>query len=829
MKNTLAIVPCFVILSIASLTGVPRIGVAQTGLQISAVSDNRAQYAGGSIPRYEKFEITFQISNSVAKSMQLPYDSAPPAGLQSGIGITVDATLTPDNWQTVYTQPAFYYQEFDYGVRSNQDWMYPNGRFSWKVRFAPNREGAWKYRLSARDAGSATQSPEYSFTVSSSTNHGFVRVSKADARYFEFEDGRYFPGLGFNMNYDHLSWTNPVVENTSNFQVLGNNGIQLIRIWLSQWAIFGSEWNPWNSQDPWEHGAYLPDTAITFEDAYPGSEVSMHISATNDRDRCMFIGIWKGKPAVKRNTSYRVRIRYKTRNMGTPTDSTKPWGFAAKTGDWLWSDTDSERCYSAGVGTVVTPHQNQNTSGWQILEGAIQTGETDFLPNFFLVMDNTTQGDAYVDYVWIEENLGSGQYGPNIVSKPWMAHHFYFEQRNSYAFDKVLELAKSNNIYLRPVVLEKNDRLFDSIGYDGAYTSSPSNDNFYGNWDQMTKVRWLQRAWWRYLQARWGYSTNIHSWELLNEGDPYSGLHWWLAEEFGMYMHQFMPDSHLVSTSNWHSFPKSQFWANPDYKDVDFADVHLYVPRQTDINLRIDDTSQEVLTAAQYFDTAAATGNLSALVGARQSYGALKPVIRGETGFTQTDSQAADPQILADKQGVWLHNFVWGGIHSGGLIESYWYDRDHISGRNGDGIDLRPVFKPYYDFIKDLPLNNGAYRDAAATCSDARLRAWGQRDATAGRAHLWIQNSLNTWKAKVDGAAVPALTGTVAVPGLPPSTSFRVEWWNTYQGIAGSVQTLSTNNSGTLTLNVSNLTTDTAVRITPADSIAAPKNLRIVN
>ena len=82
---------------------------------------------------------------------------------------------------------------------------------------------------------------------------------------------------------------------------------------------------------------------------------------------------------------------------------------------------------------------------------------------------------------------------------------------------------------------------------DGAFGGfREDNENFYGDYrNNHTKTRWLQRAWWRYLQARWGYSPNIHSWELLNEGDPdvYSlglskvGRHQMLADELGKFMH----------------------------------------------------------------------------------------------------------------------------------------------------------------------------------------------------------------------------------------------------------------------------------------------------
>lgn len=547
-----------------------------------------ANYSGGSVPRYEKLEITFQVDTS-AVNLQLPFDPEPPAGLQPGLGISVEALFTPDNWRTVFHQPAFYYQYFEDQTKRGREWFYPENSYAWKVRFAPHQAGAWQVKLVAQDSDGSTETLPLTFSVSNSDRKGFIRVAARDARYFAFDDGTYFPALGYNMNYDDLSWNNPVLDNQENFRIMKENGIQLVRAWLSQWGIYGPSWNPWNAIDPELHGPYIPYSGLTFRQPYPGSDVSLRLDA--DETPCMFIGWQKSPPAVLPDASYRVRIRYRTENISGPRHLGAPFGLVAKTGDWLWGDDNY--CQDAGSGEVVTPYQMNDTTGWQILEGRLHTGKTDFLPYFYLTLENVNQGQAQIDYVWIEQELGNDQFGANIVSKPWMAHHLYFEQRNSFAFDKLLELAEQYDIYLRLVILEKNDWIFNRldeagqpIPYDPLCDDTdpannpkrcPGNEWFYGAGRKTTKVRWLQRAWWRYLQARWGYSTHIHSWELLNEGDPSSQAHFILADEFGKYMHQFKPNDHLVSTSNWHSYPKEAFWANPDYPNLDFADIHLYV------------------------------------------------------------------------------------------------------------------------------------------------------------------------------------------------------------------------------------------------------------
>ena len=437
-------------------------------------------------------------------------------------------------------------------------------------------------------------------------------------------------------------------------------------------------------------------------------------------------------------------------------------------------------------------------------------------------MNNVTSGKAYIDYVWIEEVLGNGQYGPNIVTKPWMAQHLYMEQRDSYAFDKVLELAEQNGIYLRPVLMEKNEYIFNRIDYQGnvvaddpkCWDADPNNDPaecpgnqwFYGNWREMTKTRWLQQAWWRYVQARWGYSTSIHSWELLNEGDPYNGLHYTLADEFGKYMHQFQPDDHLVSTSFWHSFPKNEFWANPEYQNIDFADYHQYIGEES----------------SNFLDTAQATLDISMQFGAKQAGGAGKPVIRGETGFINSSTWGPTQQFTIDSTGIWLHNFIWGGINAGGLIESYWYEDDHIykEGANHSLVfDLRPEYLTYYNYVKQIPLNNGKYQDVSAQTANPKLRILGQKDLINGRAHFWIQNIDHTWKNVVNGMNIPKIASTITVQGFKAGKDYLLQWCDPYQTDINQqvirTEILRGQSDGSLKIVVTGLSSDIAVRINP--------------
>jgi hypothetical protein len=235
---------------------------------------------------------------------------------------------------------------------------------------------------------------------------------------------------------------------------------------------------------------------------------------------------------------------------------------------------------------------------------------------------------------------------------------------------------------------------------------------------------------------------------------------------------------------------------------VDFADFHQYY--QPD--------------EAGFGDTAQATYDASMQIGASRPSGAGKPVIRGEVGFAGPEGPTR--LFNYDSQGLWLHNFIWGGINPGGLIESYWYDNRHIYGE-GEGrpaFDHRPLYRAYYNFISGLPLNNGHYQDANPQVSGEGLRAWGQKDLANGRAHLWIQNQRHSWLNVINEVAPVSARGSVTLAGFQPGKPYRLEWWDPYQAEPGrqvlASQVLAADETGNLSITISNLTADIAVKVT---------------
>lgn len=543
------------------------------------VSDLAAN--ASSVHLYDKFELTFTVNNSVATNPQFPYDPATPPGLQERCGISVEGLFLPpgeDDWQHAIRQPGFLYQNYDRRQIDQSEWLYPVGEPLWKVRFAPKRQGVWKYMVRVQTAsicpeGSVPclnwiETDPASFTVTEAKpgNHGFVEVSKTDTRYFAYSDGEPFVGLGLNVGFSNTNFTYDADEQIERYAA---NGIDFVRTWMSGSAIAGSAWSPWAWFEGPGYGGYLPDPGLGIAPSGSGHDFAFHLSQELNR-LCLFNGFTQGQIAVKPSSTYRLSVTLMARDISGPRDHNKPdFGFTIKSGGWPKSFPDDLH----DCPNLISHMRNTE---WTTVDSTITTSPSQwFLDYLYLLLDNTLTGEVYVSQVSLREKLPNGGLGPEILVKSSGDAHNDFNPLRSWGWDYLLDQAANKGVHLKVVVLEKNDRVWNLLGADGNPVESGDNNNFYAS--PNTKVRRLHEYFWRYLAARWGYSTAIHSWELLNEGDPFNSQHYEMANSFARYMHDNEPSGHLVSTSFWHSFPAAQFWGNADYPDIDYADIHAYI------------------------------------------------------------------------------------------------------------------------------------------------------------------------------------------------------------------------------------------------------------
>lgn len=911
--------------------------------------------SGSSAGIYEKFELTFDV-DTIASKIYWPYDTAPNQGVPPNVGVTVDGLFSRDNWATTVVQPGFYFQDYERGnylmAWKKRDWLYPKGEPCWKIRFAPTTVGEWRYKIRVTDSSGTTvyDSPSNVFVCTTSDNHGFVRVSPTDCRYFETSDGSYLNLMGLSDN------VTATYDMDSLYSTYGANKINLLRPWWqgSQGpAVFGLSGQ--GGVPGWSN------ILVVSEATRPGQ----HFSGKIRLNEHVSTGV-----DVKPSTRYRYSVWVKTVNLQGSGD----YGVYLMAFDCTQPD-------------VPLTTKVRGTTDWTQLVATVETKSNQRIIDFLkIAMSGASSGDAYYTDVSVREDLGGGRYGPEQLPKPNFNSHQYVSQYEAWKADYQVECAKRNGIYLKVCLQEKADIVFGRIQADGSIGWDNEN-NVYASDTHASRT--YQRYFWRYMIARYGYATSIHSWELVNEGDPFNANHHMATQAFAKFMHDNDPNRRLCTTSFWHSYPVKECWANPSYPNIGYSDWHQYVGLQSGNPLQyiygwqrdsegagnsgiypftLDNTTYKsppssfyvnstgfdaraesypfaispghtyrisyqikgrnltsvgtkagsidwvhptivvrfkdgwwaselgmhipgypgeslgtydwtpksfTVTApanARYmiihpsahwavgecwfdditiydetagapvevpngnfdsarldFDTALMTYSIGTQAGMGTSRAVRKPLIRGEIGISGNkvygdvykgmSYTGENQQLVDDTQGVWFKKLIWGHINPFGVIDMYWW-RYNID-KNG----LWKYARAYQNFMAGIPLSNGNYRDSVATTSTTKLRAWGQKDLTNNRAHLWIDNVPCNWKNVVDGVQVPAVSGTVTLSGLKDG-SYKAEWWDTTTGSIIRTDPAACT-GGNIALQVQGLQSDVACRIYPATTAAAV-SMRVV-
>lgn len=545
-------------------------------VQIANLTNNGTQ-----IPKYDEFELTFDVNwyknrdfaNPTAKYNPIstgavnpywPYDPSPAANTQANIdsrgdgkmpvepgkGVSVDGVFTSPTGQVV-TQPGFYYQDYDYVKRIGQydkpyDWLYPKGNPQWKIRFAPTKEGSWQYKIRVKDiTGEINYYPTTNiFFATSSQNHGFVKASDKDSRYFETSDGKYLQLTGLN-DYTGLG------DLENRYKDLKGMGINLLRPWWQasqEPAVFGisgqggsKNWYMvYPNQDIW---TFNTDIATGDGKVQPGHLFSMPIDGSKGK------GTFGTSAYVKPNTKYKLSAWVKTENL-------------VGTGDF--------GAYLSCSNCLETSPLNVKFKGtdWTELPATITSRDGSYSMDLSMSADNTTGGNTYLSGISLKEINTDQSLGPELVSKPNYDVEQYVSPDQSWIADYSINKAKENDIYLKPVIEEKADILFGRIGANGLAVSNRDDNNVYA-WGTHAS-RTYQNYFWRYMIARYSSYTNLQSFELFNEADPFNGNHYDAVDALGKYLKANDPNNHLSTSSTWHSFPQ-EMWRN---SNIGIADFH---------------------------------------------------------------------------------------------------------------------------------------------------------------------------------------------------------------------------------------------------------------
>ncbi|MDX9754585.1 MAG: DUF5060 domain-containing protein [bacterium] len=186
-----------------TLTSVIWVALARNGWSQETVS----------VPQYGLFETAFR----VGLAYDNPYFSS---------SILVQAAIqTPEG--VTQTVPCFY-----------------DRLERWKLRYTPSQPGIYAYAITAEAGGAREEVQSATFTVTASTHPGFVRVSKTNPRFFQFDNGdSYFP-LGQNLSWVGSGPNQERVEVWRSYlDECQQAGINWIRLWMCSWGWTELVWN----------------------------------------------------------------------------------------------------------------------------------------------------------------------------------------------------------------------------------------------------------------------------------------------------------------------------------------------------------------------------------------------------------------------------------------------------------------------------------------------------------------------------------------------------------------------------------------------------------
>ncbi len=152
--------------------------------------------------------------------------------------IALDAVVETPSGKTM-RMPGFFYQPFERQMWGGNDrvfreHMVESGPPEWRVRFTPTEAGEHSVTMEALDRTGSARSETVRFTAASGESRGFIRVSKTDPSYFEFDDGTPYFANGLNI-VEH-----PLSEYYRYLPRLAEAGGNFARLWIG-FEYFGLE------------------------------------------------------------------------------------------------------------------------------------------------------------------------------------------------------------------------------------------------------------------------------------------------------------------------------------------------------------------------------------------------------------------------------------------------------------------------------------------------------------------------------------------------------------------------------------------------------------
>ena len=289
-------------------------------------------------------------------------------------------------------------------------------------------------------------------------------------------------------------------------------------------------------------------------------------------------------------------------------------------------------------------------------------------------------------------------YGPeythfDVLGNPVVYFDTTINQKDSAELDYIISSAKQHGVSIMLCIL--NHGIFlDQNGLDPSDPSIWAN-NPYGSlldnpcdFFKNAHAKAITRNLIRYIVSRWGYATNIVSWEFWNEVDQMfcmcdnykhieqDVLEW--HEEMTDYIEKLDPFQHCITTS-MASVSQRPYLYSHVFTELDFVQNHMY---------------QNIQNAESRFQFPYTLYKRTLLGHSQYS---SKPFFMGEFGFAQNHQF---PQYgVKDPYGIDLHNSLWSSLFSTSIGPAAFWWWPYL-----DTKGLFKRFKPMLHFCENMPI-----------------------------------------------------------------------------------------------------------------------------
>lgn len=383
---------------------------------------------------------------------------------------------------------------------------------------------------------------------------------------------------------------------------------------------------------------------------------------------------------------------------------------------------------------------------------------------------------------WIQRDNGGAVVSSSLGN--------YTDRLNrAWQLDYVIELARRHGIQ---VMLSIQNHGAFSLTSNSEWADNPYNAANGGplarprDFFTSAEARELFKRRLRYIVGRWGYATNIMTWELWNEVDladqPSAAelLEW--HREMAAELRALDPYDRLISTSTSLTdalTPGAAFGALWELDDIDYTQAHYY------------SFGGNPADFTQIFPRLA-----------RRLLRSGKPAFISEAGV---DFQGPAETLRFDPDADGFHDILWSAVFAEafGIGMSWWWDNVV------NPEDLYFHFGPIASFVRGVDFAGEGFAVAStdAMAPDGRpLRAFQLRGATT--ALVWIKNRRHQWTSP-DPA--PIEDATLTLGGFQEGT-WTATWLDTRSGET-AMTTVSVAADGQLTVGVPAFSRDTALRL----------------